>query len=264
MFNKSLILACIAGAVLGADEADRVTKMPDMADFDTFPVYSGYLEVDEYKSLHYMFVESESSPETDPIIIWFNGGPGCSSMLGFTQEHGPYQIKSGTNFWQPNDHSWNKFSNMLYIESPAGVGFSECKAFKECHSYDDDQSAADNLLAVLRWFEKFPEFKQHELFISGESYAGIYVPYLSYDIHQHNEMFKDDDNVFKPNLKGFMVGNGVTNYDYDCTPAYVDMAYWHSLYGQDLKDKIDAANCDFGGMPSRASKECQGYLREFQ
>lgn len=61
-----------------------------------------------------------------------------------------------------------------------------------------------------------------------------------------------------------MVGNGVTNYDYDCTPAYVEMGYYHSLYSDELREKMLKAKCDFGGMPMRASTECQGYLREFQ
>jgi carboxypeptidase C (cathepsin A) len=184
-------------------------------------------------------------------------------MLGFTQEHGPYQIKSGNNYWEPNEHAWNKFSNMLYIESPAGVGFSRCSGIKECNHYDDDQSAQDNLTAVLSFFEKFPEFKEHDLYISGESYAGIYVPYLANYIHNYNENATTSD--YKPKLKGFMVGNGVTNYDYDCTPAYVEMAYWHSLYSQELRDKIVAAHCDFGGMPplARASAECKEYYMEF-
>jgi len=238
--------------------------MPDLATFDKFAVYSGYLEVNEAKSLHYMFIESQNeAPLIDPLVIWFNGGPGCSSMLGFTQEHGPYKIESGTDYWQVNEFSWNKFSNMLYIESPAGVGFSTCKGLHECNSYDDDESAADNLTALLKWYEKFPEFKDNDLYISGESYAGIYVPYLANAIDQHNVSYELNEEVFKPNLKGFAVGNGVTNYDYDCTPAYIDMAYWHGLYGQDLRDKMDAANCDFGGMPSRATAECQGYQREF-
>jgi len=181
-------------------------------------------------------------------------------MLGFTQEHGPYQLKSGTNFWQPNEYSWNKFSNMLYIESPAGVGFSTCHGLHECNDYDDDKSAADNLTALLAFYEKFPEFKKHDLYISGESYAGIYVPYLAHSIDEHNS---SGNASFEVNLKGFMVGNGVTNYDYDCTPAYIEMGWWHSLYSQELRDKMEAAKCDFGGMPSRASAECRGYQAEF-
>jgi serine carboxypeptidase-like clade 2 len=119
---------------------------------------------------------------------------------------------------------------MLYIESPAGVGYSICTGVKECNTYSDAESATDNLTAVLAFFTKFPEFKTNDLYISGESYAGIYVPYLTKYIDDYNTQNAANPAVFKPNLKGFMVGNGVTNYTYDCTPAYVEMGYWHSLY----------------------------------
>ena len=214
---------------MAAPAEDKMGNLPDAPAFTT-NTYSGYLKATDTKSLHYVFAESMSNPATDPVVIWFNGGPGCSSMLGFAQEHGPYKLDSGTDFWAVNEWSWNKQANMLYIESPAGVGFSYCKGIKDCNSYSDPESAADNLTAVLAFFEKFPEFKTNDLFISGESYAGIYVPYLSYYIDQYNTTNIDNPDVFKPNLKGFAVGNGVTNYTYDCTPAYVEMAYWHSLY----------------------------------
>lgn len=87
----------------------------------------------------------------------------------------------GTTFHK-NDHSWNKEANMVYIESPAGVGFSYCGEDGGC-AYDDDSSAKDNLAAILQWFTMFPEFQGNDLYISGESYAGIYVPYASYQIH---------------------------------------------------------------------------------
>ena len=97
-----------------------------MGTFD-FSLYSGYLAIDGTpKQLHYVFAESQGNPTTDPLVIWFNGGPGCSSMLGFTQEHGPFVMEDGGSTFNKNDYSWNREANMLYIESPAGVGFSYC------------------------------------------------------------------------------------------------------------------------------------------
>jgi carboxypeptidase C (cathepsin A) len=52
--------------------------------------YSGYLPVTDTKSLHYVYVESETNVANDPVLIWFNGGPGCSSLLGAFQENGPW------------------------------------------------------------------------------------------------------------------------------------------------------------------------------
>ena len=180
MNSVSLLTFALAGLAYAAPENDRVISMPGMPAFDNFDFYSGFLGITNTgKSLHYLFASSQSAPTTDPLVIWFNGGPGCSSMLGWAQEHGPYVMDSGTDFWRKNDYSWNNEANMLYIESPAGVGYSYCSTPKEC-SFNDETSSMDNLIAVLAWFEKFPEFKGNDLYISGESYAGIYVPYLSW------------------------------------------------------------------------------------
>lgn len=149
-----------------------------MDTFTTFSMYSGYLRVTDTKQLHYMFATSKGDPATDPVMVWYNGGPGCSSMLGFTQEHGPYVMDDDTTTFHANEQSWNNFANMLYIESPGGVGFSTCFDATDC-TFDDDTSAADNLVALLDFFNnKFPEFQKNDLYISGESYAGIYVPYV--------------------------------------------------------------------------------------
>ena len=144
-------------------------------------MYSGYLPVaGTTRNLHYMYLESRSNPVKDPVVIWFNGGPGCSSMLGFMQEHGPYVMEDGTNFFHENEWSWNKEVNMLYIEMPAGVGYSYYNEVGD-HDYTDMGVAKDNLSAFLYFFEfKFPELKGNDLYISGESYAGIYVPYLAW------------------------------------------------------------------------------------
>ena len=86
-------------------------------------------------------------------------------------------MKDVSYTWLKNKYSWNTHANMLYIESPAGVGYSFCSSEDECDS-DDLNSSIENFAAVMGWFEKFPEFKENDLYISGESYAGIYVPYL--------------------------------------------------------------------------------------
>jgi len=143
-------------------------------------------------------------------------------------------MEDGEHTFHWNDYSWNREVNMLYIESPAGVGFSYCLDQYNClNEYNDNISGNDNLHALLFFLEnKFPELKGHDLYLSGESYAGIYVPYLANEIYEYNKKYENDTSVFKPNLKGYMVGNGVTNWTYDCDPAYIEMGYWHGLYNK--------------------------------
>jgi carboxypeptidase C (cathepsin A) len=259
--------ALLATLAYAAPEEDRVTWLPNIGPITDFGLFSGYVTIgDTSKQIHYLLNESQNDPTTDPLVIWFNGGPGCSSMLGWLQEHGPWQMPSGdpTLSFTENEYSWNRETSMLYIEQPAGVGYSYCEGATDC-TFNDDKSGKDNLAAVLAWFEKYPEYKERDLYISGESYGGIYVPYLAWNIVDHNEKNADDDTVFKPNLKGFAVGNGVTNWNYDTNSAFIEMAYWHSLIDQELHDKIVAAECDFGGpYMQRMTDECAGYLDEFE
>ena len=76
---------------------------------------------------------------------------------------------------------------------------------------------------MLSFFEKFPEYRAHDLFISGESYAGVYVPYLAWRIDNFNQDAAAKK-TFQFNLKGFLVGNGVTNWKWDGDQSYVEMA----------------------------------------
>lgn len=131
-------------------------------------MYSGYLNITHTKkALHYVAVMSENLFESDPVIIWFNGGSGCSSLIGYTLEHGPYIVNDGSPNFTENPYAWNKNATVFYIESPAGVGYSLCGDEKEC-MYNDTNQAEDNLAAVLTILrEKFPALKNNELWISG-------------------------------------------------------------------------------------------------
>jgi cathepsin A (carboxypeptidase C) len=246
IISKTFLLGALASLVSAGPNADKdlVPELMGQDVFSKFTMWSGYLALPQTttKALHYVFVTSQKAPTTDPVVIWFNGGPGCSSMLGWAQEHGPYAMENGETTFHYNDYSWNMEANVLYIESPGGVGYSTCSGRTEC-TFDDDISAKDNLNAVLYFFETlFPEFQSNDLYISGESYAGIYVPFLVDQIAIYTASALPSD--YKPNLKGFMVGNGCTNWSVDCTPAYMEMGYWHGLYDDDLYATIVDNKCE--------------------
>ena len=127
-----LLVSVLIVAKCSRDE-DIVTELPGYPSFSNFKTYSGQLVIDEdpntkkiYKSIHYVFVTSANAPDTDPVVLWLNGGPGCSSLQGWLKEIGPFIMEDGETTFreQFNNYSWNKNANLLFFESPAGVGFS--------------------------------------------------------------------------------------------------------------------------------------------
>ena len=106
-------------------------------------------------------------------------------MLGMFSEHGPFIFDDGESVIKPNPWPWNKRANLLYIDSPAGVGFSVANNTDDLlHS---DMSVSEDAFTGLRnFYEAFPAFRSNPLYITGESYAGIYAPYLAWAIHEWN------------------------------------------------------------------------------
>ena len=87
--------------------------------------YSGLYNVSSTRQLHYVFVESQNDPKTDPIIVWFAGGPGGSSMIDLIYGIGP--MFAGQNFdanATVNPYSLTNRSSVIYVDNPAGVGYS--------------------------------------------------------------------------------------------------------------------------------------------
>jgi len=87
--------------------------------------------------------------------------------------------------------------------------------------------------------------KGHDIYLAGESYAGMYIPHLLHEIDQHNEENKEDEEVFKPNLKGMLVINGVTNYKYDIYPGMIETAYSHFLIDEEFYNEFKSVDCDW-------------------
>ncbi|XP_043691059.1 serine carboxypeptidase-like 45 isoform X1 [Telopea speciosissima] len=189
-------------------EAVKIIELPGQPKVN-FQQFSGYITVDEKqdRALFYYLVESEIEPASKPLVLWLNGGPGCSSIgAGAFSEHGPFR-PSG-DILVRNEYSWNKEANMLYLETPAGVGFSYSANSSYYKVVDDEMTARDNFVFLQRWFAKFPEYKNRGFFIAGESYAGHYVPQLALLIVQSNK-----DKQF--NLKGIALGNPLLEFTTD-------------------------------------------------
>ncbi|XP_054782218.1 serine carboxypeptidase-like 20 isoform X2 [Prosopis cineraria] len=123
-------------------------------------------------------------------------------------------------------------SNIIYLDSPAGVGFSFSKNESD-YTTGDIKTAADTHTFLLKWFELYPEFLSNPFFIAGESYAGIYVPTLAY------EVMKGIDAGAKPNLnfKGYLVGNGCTDDEFDGN-ALVPFAHGMGLISDELYEEV--------------------------
>ncbi|GAB2298159.1 Serine carboxypeptidase-like 20 [Dionaea muscipula] len=227
----------------------------------TFPSkhYAGYVTIDEShgKKLFYYFVESERNPKDDPVVLWLNGGPGCSSFDGFVYEHGPFNFEAAT---QPGDlptlhlnpYSWSKVSNILYLDSPAGVGFSYSENADD-YITGDLKTASDSHTFLLKWFQLYQEYLENPFFIAGESYAGVYVPTLS------AEVVKGLHSGVKPviNFKGYMVGNGVTDEEFDGN-ALVPFTHGMGLISNELYEEV-IKECQ-GNYYLPTSENCQSLL----
>ncbi|KAF2249308.1 alpha/beta-hydrolase [Trematosphaeria pertusa] len=181
--------------------------------------YTGWLDVGS-KHLFFWYFESQSSPSEDPLVLWLTGGPGGSSMIGMLQELGPCLINEHGNGTVYNKYGWSKDTNLLFIDSPAGVGFS----------YLDEGiplpatsfTAAEDLHRFLQLFvsDVFPELADRDFHVTGESYGGHYVPALGAQIISQNLLYPKRPQV---NLKSIFVGNGYVS------PLDTTFGYWETL-----------------------------------
>ena len=217
---------------------DMITQLPGLKDELTFNQFSGYLNLPSTKKqIHYWFVEAEEDKLNAPLVFWTNGGPGCSGLIGFLTEQGPFRPDAQGNL-QLNDWRWNKIANMVFLEQPVGVGFSYSDNSDD-YKIGDSQAAKDNLQTILQFLVKFPEYSKVPLFITSESYGGHYMPTLAYQIVKYNE---EQDDATKLNFKGFAVGNPYTDY-YSGVGAEMETYWGKQLLPKPSWDKYVANGC---------------------
>ncbi|CAF2120813.1 serine carboxypeptidase-like 47 isoform X2 [Brassica rapa] len=171
-----------------------------------FGHYGGYYSLTHTKSakMFYFFFESRTN-NTDPVVIWLSGGPGCSSSVALFYENGPFTISDDLSLsW--NDFGWDKVSNLIYVDQPVGTGFSYTSDQSDLRH--DETGVSNDLYDFLQaFFKEHPKYAKNDFYITGESYAGHYVPALASRVHNGN---KNKEGI-PINLKGFAIGNGLTN-----------------------------------------------------
>ncbi|NP_001313085.1 serine carboxypeptidase-like precursor [Nicotiana tabacum] len=195
--------------------------------------HAGYFRLAHTKAarMFYFLFESRSN-KNDPVVIWLTGGPGCSSELALFYENGPFKLSNNMSLvW--NDFGWDKVSNLIYVDQPTGTGFS--------YSTDDsdirrnETGVSNDLYDFLQeFFKAHPDYVNNDFYITGESYAGHYIPAFASRVNQGNKN-KEGINI---NLKGFAIGNGLTNPEIQYK-AYTDYALDMKLINQTDYDAIN-------------------------
>tara|TARA_B110000285_G_scaffold214002_1_gene258912 strand:- start:90 stop:1397 length:1308 start_codon:yes stop_codon:yes gene_type:complete len=193
--------------------------------------YSGLVDIDHEDNnaddIFYWWFESRNSPENDPIVLWLTGGPGCASEIALFYENGPYQFEEDGKTLKSNPYAWNANANLIYVDQPVGTGFSHANP---AHLVTNEDEVGDNMAQFLiKFLELYPQLQGKDFFITGESYAGHYIPAIS-----HNLAFKNKENL-KANFKGMAIGNGLVD-PYLQYPAYDTFAYENKLIGEVEKD----------------------------
>ena len=194
---------------------------------------AGYFRLNRTNAaeMFYFYFRSRGEPSRDPVVLWMTGGPGCSSELAVFYENGPYAIQDDLTL-SVTKHGWDTVSNLIYVDQPINTGFSYSD--DPADDVHDESRVADDMLQFLTEFvDAHPELDGNDFYITGESYAGHYVPAVSYEVFRAQQEGRGP----RTKLRGFAIGNGLTEPEIQYG-AYADYAR-----GADIVDKkaADAA-----------------------
>mmetsp|Transcript_13768 Transcript_13768/g.15341 ORF Transcript_13768/g.15341 Transcript_13768/m.15341 type:complete len:570 (+) Transcript_13768:63-1772(+) len=205
---------------------------------------SGYLDVkgskyDESGDKHLFFWmfekranEKEEEVDDDeeiPFVVWLTGGPGCSSTLALLSENGPCSVNLNGKETSVNPYSWTEAAHVLWIDQPAGVGFS----YGDENDSGEEMVGEDAYYFFQAFFKSHPEYANSPLYIIGESYAGHYVPAISHRIWKGNQ--SPCEKCVPLALAGLAIGNGLTapEEQYKWYPEMV----WNNSHGIKVVDE---------------------------
>ncbi|CAL8577504.1 hypothetical protein XPA_003329 [Xanthoria parietina] len=218
------------------------SAIPDV-DFDIGESYAGLLPIssasNETRELYFWFFPSENPLASDEITIWLNGGPGCSSLEGLLQENGPFLWQYGTFAPVKNPYTWVNLTNMVWVEQPVGTGFSQGTP-----TATNENEVAEQFLGFFKNFVDTFALQGKKVYITGESYAGYYVPYIA------NAMLDANDTTYY-DVEAILIYDPSTSTDavQEQIPAvaFVDANANLFALNQSFTDSIHsrAASCNY-------------------
>jgi len=215
-----------------------------LVDFDVGPSWAGLLPIsnnpNETRQLFFWLFPPGPEGSLDDLIFWTNGGPGCSSLEGLLQENGPLSWSYGQAKPTVNEYSWTNLSSVLWVEQPVGTGFSQGTP-----NIENEDQLAEQLVGFMQQFlEVFAELKGKKLWLSGESYAGMYVPYIANYIYEN-------PTLLDLSLQGIWISDPVLSWNVvqDEIPAVDFVHKYEGLFSfnQTYLDYLDqtAATCNY-------------------
>ncbi|PUZ39862.1 hypothetical protein GQ55_9G377400 [Panicum hallii var. hallii] len=232
-----------------------ITHLPGFQGRLPFYLQTGYVEADKSNGirLFYYFIHSERSPADDPLVLWLTGGPGCSVLTALAYEIGPLRFDlhsyiDGVPRLVHKKDSWTKVSNVIFLDSPVGTGFSYSDT-EQGYQSSDTKAVKQILIFLKKWFDEHPEFLSNPLYIAGDSYSGKIVPTVTSEIAIGKQVGSEPNY----NLKGYLVGNPVTDPFFD-KPSKIPFSHGMGLISDEMYEAY-MKRCNAGDN-SRQSIEC--------
>ncbi|KPV77963.1 uncharacterized protein RHOBADRAFT_50486 [Rhodotorula graminis WP1] len=201
-----------------------IPSLPGQPDDVQVTMYGGHIPSappklgvkDTHSDAHLFFfmVRNKHIADTERTLLWFNGGPGCSSFDGGLMEVGPFRlVPNGDGKLVEAEGAWNEYANVIFIDQPVGTGYAYMATGSYVHELKEVGAHMIEFLA--NFYKVFPEFVNHDTYLAGESYAGQYIPYIADAILSSKRV--------PTNLKGLLIGNGWID-PANQYPAYLDFA----------------------------------------
>ncbi|KAG2188975.1 hypothetical protein INT44_004117 [Umbelopsis vinacea] len=177
-----------ANYVVQAAEAEdyRIKALPGIADLGNMTQYAGHIEIspEHNANIFFWLLNSQNVKSSNKLVIWLNGGPGCSSMDGMFLENGPYRVNPDMTV-DISPGGWQDHANIVFVDQPVGTGFSFANTDSYVKNMTEMAISFNTFLDLF--FEVFPERSTNELYIAGESFAGTYIPYIAQHLLQQNK-----------------------------------------------------------------------------